>query len=144
MTPEGFTTAIVEVTEADGSVCEVCVWLADTADERGRGLMGVTSLGSPEAMAFVWEEPTAGAFFMFQTVTALSIAWFGADGALVSTADMAPCLSTNSAECERFPAGGEFVLALEVFQGDLASIGITEGATARLVLGSEAADCPLD
>lgn len=146
--PEGFTTAIVEITEADGTVCEVCVWLADTSGERGRGLMDVTDLGRAEAMAFVWDRPTSGAFYMFQTVTPLSIAWFaeptvdGAGGALVSTADMDPCTSTDPSECERFPAGGPFVLALEVFQGDLASIGITDGATARLVPGSEAADCP--
>lgn len=141
--PEGFSTALVEITEASGEVCEVCVWLADSADELGQGLMGVTSLGTAKGMAFVWGQPTAGSFFMFQTVTPLSIAWFGADGALVSTADMNPCVGEDSAACERFPAGGEFVLAIEVFQGDLASIGITDGATARLVPGSEALDCPL-
>ncbi len=147
--PEGFSTVMVEVTKADGEVCEVCLWLADSADERGQGLMGVTSLGTPEGMAFVWEQPTAGAFFMFRTVTPLSIAWFAepvepdAGGALVSTADMDPCRSENSADCERFPAGGQFVLAIEVFQGDLASIGITDGATARLLPDTEALDCPL-
>ncbi len=150
--PEGFTTAIVEITEADGTVCEVCMWLADTAQERGQGLMGVTSLGTPRGMAFVWPEPTAGSFFMFQTVTPLSIAWFGAPatdedddegGALVATADMEPCPSENSAECERFAAGGDYVLAIEVFQGDLASIGITDGATARVLPGTEATDCPV-
>ncbi len=141
--PEGFTTALVEITKADGEVCEVCMWLADTSAERGRGLMGVTSLGTAEAMAFVWDAPVAGSFFMFQTVTPLSIAWFGVDGSLVSTADMEPCLAGNSAECERFAAGGDYVLAIEVFQGDLASIGITEGATARLLPGTESANCPL-
>jgi uncharacterized membrane protein (UPF0127 family) len=140
--PEGFTTAMVEITKADGEVCEVCMWLADSAAERGQGLMGVTSLGTSEGMAFVWEQPTSGAFFMFQTVTPLSIAWFDAGGSLVSTADMEPCLSENSSECERFPAGGTYVLAIEVFQGDLASIGITDGATARLLPGTEATDCP--
>ena len=132
------------------------MWLADTADERGQGLMGVTSLGTPEGMAFVWDEPRAGWFFMFQTVTPLSIAWFGppdgddggdggdGGGALVSTADMEPCLSENSADCERFSAGGDYVLAIEVFQGDLASIGIAEGSTARLLPDTEAPDCPLN
>ena len=75
--PAGFTTAMIEVTKVDGTVCELCMWLADTGDERGRGLKGVTSLGTPEGMAFVWNEPTTGSFFMFQTVTPLSIAWFG-------------------------------------------------------------------
>ena len=141
--PEGFTTVTVEITKADGEVCAVCLWLADSAAERGQGLMGVTSLGTPDGMVFVYDEPTASNFFMFQTVTPLSIARFDAGGALVSVADMEPCLSENSSECERFPAGGAFVLAIEVFQGDLASIGITDGATARLLRDTEATDCPL-
>lgn len=146
--PSGFTTAMIEVTKVDGSVCELCMWLADTGDERRQGLKGVTSLGTPEGMAFVWDEPTTGSFFMFQTVTPLSIAWFGAPlaragGALVSTADMEPCVSENSTDCERFSAGGDYVLAIEVFQGDLASVGITAGATARLLPGTEATNCPL-
>jgi uncharacterized membrane protein (UPF0127 family) len=141
--PEGFTTAMVEITKADGEVWDMCMWRADSAAERGQGLMGVTSLGASEGMAFVWEQPTSGAFFMFQTVTPLSIAWFDAGGSLVSTVDMEPCLSENSSECERFRAGGTYVLAIEVFQGDLASIGITDDATARLLLGTEAIDCPL-
>ena len=146
--PAGFTTAMIEVTKVDGTVCELCMWLADTGDERGQGLKGVTSLGTPEGMAFVWDEPTTGSFFMFQTVTPLSIAWFDAPlaragGALVSTADMEPCVSENSTDCERFSAGGDYVLAIEVFQGDLASIGITAGSTARLLPGTEATNCPL-
>jgi uncharacterized membrane protein (UPF0127 family) len=146
--PAGFTTAMIEVTKVDGTVCELCMWLADTGDERGQGLKGVTSLGAPEGMAFVWDEPTTGSFFMFQTVTPLSIAWFDAPlaragGALVSTADMEPCVSENSTDCERFSAGGDYVLAIEVFQGDLASIGITAGSTARLLPETEATNCPL-
>ncbi len=141
--PDGFTTVTVEITKADGEVCAVCLWLADSAAERGQGLMGVTSLGTADGMAFVYEAPTASNFFMFQTVTPLSIAWFDAGGALVSVADMEPCRSENSSECERFSAGGAYVLAIEVLQGDLASIGITDGATARLLPDTEATDCPL-
>ena len=141
--PEGFTTSLVEITKDDGEVCEVCVWLADSSAERRQGLMEVTSLGTPEAMVFVWDRPTSGAFFMFQTVTPLSIAWFDTNGLLVSAADMDPCLADDSADCERFRADSKYVLAIEVFQGDLASIGITEGATARLLPGTEAGDCPL-
>ena len=117
------------------------MWLADTAEERGRGLMGVTDLGTAEGMAFVFEQPTNGSFFMFRTITPLSIGWFAPGGALVSTADMAPCESNDSSQCDRFPAGAEFDLAIEVFQGDLVQVGIEPGATARVVEGTEAQTC---
>lgn len=141
--PEGFTTATVVITKADGTTCEVCMWLADTAEERGQGLMGVTNLGTAGGMAFVFEQPTNGSFFMFQTVTPLSIGWFAPAGALVSTADMAPCESDDSSECDRFSAGAEFNLAIEVFQGDLGKVGIEPGANARVIEGTEAEACPV-
>jgi uncharacterized membrane protein (UPF0127 family) len=140
--PERFTTATVEIIQADGTICEVCMWLADTAEERGRGLMGVTDLGTAAGMAFVFEQPTSGSFYMFQTVTALSIGWFAPGGALVSMADMAPCESDDSNQCERFPAGADFDLAIEVFQGDLAAVGIEPGSSARVITGTEAEACP--
>ena len=140
--PAGVTTATVEITKADGTTCEVCLWLADTAEERGRGLMGVTNLGTPAGMAFVFEQPTSGSFYMFQTVTPLSIGWFAPGGALVSMADMAPCESDDSSQCDLFPAGAEFDLAIEVFQGDLAAVGIEPGSSARVIKGTEAEACP--
>jgi uncharacterized membrane protein (UPF0127 family) len=140
--PEGFTTATVEIIKADGTICEVCMWLADTAEERSRGLMGVTDLGTAAGMAFVFEQPTSGSFYMFQTVTPLSIGWFAPGGALVSMADMAPCESNDSSQCDRFPAGAEFDLAIEVFQGDLAAVGVEPGSSARVIKATEAEACP--
>ncbi len=92
--PEGFTTVTARLTEVDGEVCEVCVWLADTPEERGRGLMGVTDLGDAAGMVFKFDEPIVGSFYMFQTPTPLSIAWFAPGGDHVGSADMAPCLDT--------------------------------------------------
>ncbi|HYN34279.1 MAG TPA: hypothetical protein VES40_16765, partial [Ilumatobacteraceae bacterium] len=43
--PEGFSTVTARITDTDGQICEVCVWLADTPEERAQGLMGVTDLG---------------------------------------------------------------------------------------------------
>ena len=140
--PEGFTTTTVRITKPDGDVCELCMWLADDSAERGRGLMGVTDLGDAAGMIFAFEQLRSGSFFMFQTVTPLSIAWFDDDGAFVSATDMDPCVSEDSALCERFPAGGPFMSAIEVFQGDLAAVGIEPGSTAVIVAGSEAATCP--
>ncbi len=113
--PSGFTTVRATITDPDGDECEVCLWLADTPDERGRGLMGVTDLGDAVGMAFVFEAPTNGAFYMFQTPTPLSIAWFGVDGAWVASAEMEPCIDTPANECPLYNPGAAYDLAIEVF-----------------------------
>lgn len=141
--PDGFTTIQATITDADGEECDVCLWLADTAEERARGLMGVTDLGDADGMAFRFEQPTAGSFYMFQTPTPLSIAWFAPAGELLATADMAPCLDTPVNECELYSPGGEYDIAVEVFQGDLAALGIGSGARIELIEGTEADRCPL-
>jgi uncharacterized membrane protein (UPF0127 family) len=139
--PEGFSTMTARITEPDGQVCDVCVWLADTPEERGRGLMGVTDLGDPVGMVFRFDEPTDGPFYMFQTPTPLSIAWF--DDALVGSTDMAPCLDLPAGDCPRYSPGAEYDLALEVFEGGLADLGVGPGSQLELMDGTETDGCPL-
>lgn len=139
--PEGFTTVDAVITAADGTECVVCLWLADTSDERSRGLMGVTDLGAAVGMVFVWDEATSGRFFMLDTPTPLSIAFFDARGAYVSQADMEPCLTQDSADCPRYSADGDYVHAIEMFRGQLDAVGIGPGARLELRSGTEAADC---
>ena len=140
--PEGFTTIQALITEPDGEVCEVCLWLADDPTERGRGLMGVTDLGDAVGMAFRFDEPTAGSFYMFQTPTPLSIAWFSPDGSHVGSADMDPCLDTPAGECPLYSPGADYDLAIEVFEGGLEPLGLVEGSSVELIEGSEASRCP--
>lgn len=142
--PEGFTTIQALITEPDGEVCEVCLWLADDATERGRGLMGVTDLGDAVGMAFRFDEPISGSFYMFQTPTPLSIAWFARDGSHVGSADMDPCLDTPAGECALYSPGAEYDLAIEVFEGGLEPLGLVSGSSVELIEGSEADGCPLD
>ena len=139
--PEGFTTIAAEVTSAEGEVCTVCLWLADVADERARGLMGVTDLGDAVGMAFVYDQPSDGAFVMIGTPTPLSIGWFGADGGFVSTVDMEPCAQSDSSRCERYRAEGPYLVAIEMFQGELDVVGIGPGSTVELIAGTESVDC---
>ncbi len=142
--PEGFTTIQALITDPDGEVCEVCLWLADDPEERGRGLMGVTDLGDAVGMAFRFDEPGAGSFYMFQTPTPLSIAWFAPGGSYVGSADMVPCLDTPAGECALYSPGAEYDLAVEVFEGGLEPLGLVAGSTVELIEGSEADSCPLD
>jgi uncharacterized membrane protein (UPF0127 family) len=139
--PEDFTTVRALITEPDGEVCEVCLWLADDPAERGRGLMGVTDLGDAVGMAFRFDEPTTGSFYMFQTPSPLSIAWFSPDGSLVGSADMDPCLDTPAGECPLYSPGAEYDLAIEVFEGGLEPLGLVAGSSVELIEGSEAERC---
>jgi uncharacterized protein len=140
--PEGFSTVQARITDADGEVCEVCLWLADDPTERGRGLMGVTDLGDAVGMAFVFDEPTSGSFYMFQTPTPLSIAWFAPDGVHVGSADMEPCIDTPAGECPLYSPDGSYDVAIEVFAGGLGALGIGPGSSVELIEGTEADRCP--
>lgn len=140
--PEGFTTIQARITEANGEVCEVCLWLADDSDERGRGLMGVTDLGDAVGMAFRYDEARVGTFYMFQTPTPLSIAWFEPDGEFVGAADMEPCLDTPADECPQYSPGVAYDLAIEVFEGGLEPLGLGPGSSVEVLEGSEADRCP--
>jgi uncharacterized membrane protein (UPF0127 family) len=92
--------------------------------------MEVTDLEGYAGMLFVWDEDVSTQFYMRNTPTPLSIAWFDADGALVSTADMAPCLGTD--DCPLYGAEGPYRFALEVPQGQLPSAGVDEGSVLRV------------
>lgn len=141
MQPEGFALVGARVTSVDGLVCEVCVWLADDSAERSQGLMGVTDLGDAVGMVFAWDEPVTNRFVMIETPTPLSIAWFDATGAYVSESDMEPCLDADPSTCARYSAAAPYVLAIEMFQGELDVIGIGPGSRLELSTGDEAPVC---
>lgn len=130
--PEGFEGVQATVTLADGTVCELCVWLADTPARRRQGLMGVTHLGGADGMVFLYEAPTDSSFWMRGTPMPLSIAFFDGDGAFVSTRDMQPCLEGPDAECARYGADGSYTTTIELPLGDVARLGIGEGSRLEL------------
>ena len=142
--PQGLSTVTARVTSADGEICDVCMWLADSAAERSTGLMGVTDLGGPVGMAFSWDGPTDGRFFMLDTPTPLSIAWFAESGEHVGQTDMTPCITDDPSTCERYGADAPYTLAIEMFEGQLETIGIAPGARVELIAGTESATCLAD
>lgn len=127
----GFGEVEIRIVEGpDGEPIVVCVLVADTPEQRARGLMEVTDLGGYEGMLFRFETDSEGGFWMRDTVLPLSIAYLDADGAVVSTADMEPCPDGTS--CPSYPADGPYRMALEVTRGGLDELGLTEGSTARV------------
>lgn len=127
--PVGFDRVAARVTAADGAVCDLCLWLADTAPRRARGLRSVTDLGAADGMAFRYPEPHTTNFWMKDTLLPLSIAFFDADGAYVSAFDMEPCAADP---CPRYATADGFTIAVEVPQGALADLDIGPGSTLEL------------
>ena len=134
VSPEGFGTVYVRVTDPDGEVCERCMWMATSGEQRARGLMGVTDLGGPAGMVFAYTDPAVRRFWMKDTLLPLSIAFADAGGTVVGTADMDPCTADP---CPNFGPDAAFSLAVEVPQGSLGELGLVEGSTVELI-----GDCP--
>lgn len=128
--PDVGQTAIT-ITDPAGNVEACCVMVAASSAQRGRGLMEVTDLGGYTGMLFMWTADTSGGFWMRNTPTPLSIAWFDAEGDFVSDADMEPC--GDSDDCPTYNPTGPYRFALEVPQGDLESIGAVPGS--KLTVG---------
>ncbi len=127
VTPDGFDLARVAITDADGSVTTIAMWIAATPDQRGRGLMGATELGAADGMLFVFDTEAEWRFYMWHTVMPLSIAYFDAGGAFVGSDEMAPCTASSGAACERYSPDAPYRYAIELPAGDVARLGIGTG-----------------
>lgn len=130
---EGFGEVAIAVRAPDGSVLGWCVLAAEDDEQRGRGLMEVSDLGGYAGMLFVFDQDATSQFFMRNTVMPLSIAWFDAAGELVATEDMEPC-PDSVANCPLYPEEppDPYRFALEVPQGELATLGVEEGSVLRV------------
>lgn len=127
----GFGEVQATITGPDGDGCEVCLLAALTGPQQARGLMEVRDLGGYDGMLFAYDRDVRGAFYMRNTPMPLSIAFFGTDGHLVSSTDMAPCADVD--DCPTHGARSPYRYALEVPEGGLDDLGITgDGATIRL------------
>ncbi len=131
VTIPGFDEVGVEVINDAGEVLEWCLLLAAAAEQYSQGLMNVVDLGDYAGMLFDFPADTDGGFWMRDTPMPLSIAYLDRDGAIVSTADMEPCLDLGPG-CPGYPPGGSYNDTVEVPQGGLEALGL-DGPSARLV-----------
>ena len=104
------------------------VQVAEDDASRAQGLMGVTALGADEGMAFLWDEPTTGSFWMKDTLIPLSIAFVDAGGRIITIRDMTPC---TAEPCDTYEATGPYVMAVEANEGWFDGQAITVGDPAR-------------
>jgi uncharacterized membrane protein (UPF0127 family) len=127
---DGFKEVTITVVGADGQSRQHCLLLADTEPLRERGLMFVedATLGGYDGMLFLFPSDSAGGFWMKNTRLPLSIAYVAANGRTVSTTDMAPC-PDSTPDCPSYPAAGRYRFAVEVPQGQLGKVGLSDEST---------------
>ena len=112
-----------------GTEATLTVRIADSGDEQRQGLMGVESLGEDQGMAFVYDDPTTGSFWMKDTLIPLSIAFVDGDR-IVAIEEMTPC---ESDPCPTWDSrGAAYTLAIEANAGWFAEHGIAVGDRATL------------
>ncbi|MEN2982247.1 MAG: DUF192 domain-containing protein [Thermus sp.] len=101
------------------------VEVADTPERQAQGLMFRKALGEEEGMVFLFPSPTAGGFWMKNTLIPLSIAFFDRQGTILRILDMEPC---RADPCPVYYPGVVYQGALEVNRGWFQRRGLTPGA----------------
>ncbi len=109
---------------------EFQVWIANTNEQRQKGLMFVEAEqmqlledGTERGMLFIFEQEQNLSFWMKDTFIPLDIAYARSDGTIVKIHTMTP-LDTRS---HQYPSGEPARVALEVNAGVFAAMGISEG-----------------
>lgn len=111
--------------EGNGARYTLRVEVATTPRQQALGLMFRKSLGEDEGMVFLFPAPTAGGFWMKDTLIPLSIAFFDRQGIILRILDMTPC---RKDPCPVYYPGLLYQGALEVNLGWFARRKIREGA----------------
>lgn len=131
----GEMSAVV-VDRPDGAApVPLCLLVAETAEQRARGLMGVVdpTLGGYDGMVFLHEteRPAGHGYWMQDTPLPLSLAYLDETGGVVDTAELRPC-PPDGADCPSYPASAPFSMVLEVVRGGLEPLDLVAGSPARL------------
>lgn len=136
--PNGFRAASFAVTPSGGAPENHCGMLADTDDNRARGLMGQENMRGYDGMLFVFPEDVSSSFYMANVKFPLSVAWFDGNGNFVSSADMEVCAVAANA-CPRYAATGPYKFALETSKGGLANLHVGAGSVISIGAGGSCA-----
>jgi uncharacterized membrane protein (UPF0127 family) len=106
---------------------DLLVEIADSPEERSRGLMFRESLPEDQGMLFIFESDGQHNFYMRNTLVPLSIAFIKADGTIVEIEDMEP-------QTEELHSGPEpYRYAVEANQGWFERNGIRAGGARALI-----------
>ena len=124
-TPEGTLQA---------GTCTFLLEVADTGEERARGLMNRPSLPPDRGMLFVWEEESVRGFWMLNTLISLDILFIDGEGTVVDIQTMVPEPGVPASELTIYQSAGPAQYALEVNAETAERCGIVVGDPVTLEL----------
>ena len=124
-TPEGTLQA---------GTCTFLLEVADTGEEKARGLMNRPSLPSDRGMIFVYDAESVRRFWMLNTLIPLDILFIDGQNTVVDIQTMAPEPGVPASELTIYESAGPAQHALEVNAGTAQRCGIVVGTLVTLEL----------
>jgi uncharacterized membrane protein (UPF0127 family) len=120
---EQLPSGVLHIETGSGEVL-VEVSIAETAESRERGLMGVERMAEDAGMVFLEPEPVQASFWMKDTLIPLTVAFWDQKGEILAIIDMDPC---REDPCTIYDPGVTWIGAVEVNQGYLGEQGVALG-----------------
>ncbi|MEM4367133.1 MAG: DUF192 domain-containing protein [Candidatus Anstonellales archaeon] len=115
----------------DGKELPIALEVADTPEERVRGLMGRTELPEGKGMLFVFDSEAVQSFWMKNTVVDLEVIFIAKNGTVVAIRHMEPCISDP---CPSYSSEKPALYAVETKPGFSASNNIEPGTVLDVII----------
>jgi uncharacterized membrane protein (UPF0127 family) len=108
------------------------VEIADSSEERARGLMNREFLGENSGMLFVYEEENDRSFWMKNTFIPLDIVFLDSNLAVINIEDADPEPNTSDDNLQRYRSERPAQYVLEINQNRSEEIGLEKGSEMSL------------
>ena len=118
--------------EATIGSCVFYLEVAESSEERARGLMGREFLGEDRGMIFIFERPRVLNFWMKNTLIPLDIAYVDEGLMVVDVQSMRPGHETGSDSLPIYTSAAPSQYAIEINEGKAADCGIAPRSTVIL------------
>jgi uncharacterized protein len=125
--PVEFATGTLQI-HGNEQVHTLRIEIAETDEQRERGLMYRTHMPEDAGMLFIYPSEVQGGFWMFNTHIPLSLAYLNRDRVIFQIVQMEPCESEFATMCPAYPSRRPYQYGLEVNQGYFEARGIAPGA----------------
>jgi uncharacterized protein len=126
---------LIAVTMPQGTV--IMAELADTVEERARGLMFRPSLEKNRGMLFTFAEPQQWSFWMKNTRISLDIIWMDGNKKIVHIERNVPTCSRTDDGCPQYQPNERALYVLELASGSADALKLDRGTTLRFTLPSD-------